>query len=400
MPQPKQQIFEGVRVLDLVSRESGATIAGAYLADFGADVIKIDKPGEPGPALDAHYVKNGIDLQYKVKGRNKRHITLDLSKPQGVDLFHKLVADSDVVVENLGLGVMEGWGHDWETLRSLNPRLIFVRLSDYGQDGPYKNRRLDGFAGDAFAGFCQVDGERDATPVDSQMDMAGHVAGMWAAMSIGLALYWRDARGGVGQVVDMALYEPLYRLIQTNITPYTSSGKADMRYGNRRDNGIPWVDSHETKDGRHYSYSGATRATYRDTQLAMGMFRDPRFKDLPTAFVNREAFHDYAAAWTKERTIEEVDEAFFAFEGASAPCNNAEDLINDPHELAREHIVTVDDPDLGPVRMQGLVPKFSRTPGKVRWAGEQPGTRNAEVYGELLGLTAKELDELRAADVI
>jgi crotonobetainyl-CoA:carnitine CoA-transferase CaiB-like acyl-CoA transferase len=132
----------------------------------------------------------------------------------------------------------------------------------------------------------------------------------------------------------------------------------------------------------------------------MGMFRDPRFKDLPTAFVNREAFHDYAAAWTKERTIEEVEEAFFAFEGASAPCNNAEDLINDPHELAREHIVTVDDPDLGPVRMQGLVPKFSRAPGKVRWAGEQPGTRNAEVYGELLGLTAKELDGLRAADVI
>jgi len=400
MTQPKQQIFEGVRVLDLVSRESGATFAGTYLADFGADVIKIDRPGDPGAVLGAHYVKNGIDLQYKVKGRNKRHVTLDITKPQGRDIFHKLVEKADVVIENFHAGDMEKWGYGWDVLSSTNPRLIFVRISDYGQDGPYKNRRLDGFAADAFCGFCHIDGERDGPPVDSQMDMCGHVAGMWAAMSIGIALYWRDVRGGRGQVIDMGLYEPLYRLIQTNITPYASTGKADMRYGNRRDNAIPWVDSHETKDGRHYSYSGATRATYRDTQLAMGMFRDPRFKDLPTAFVNREEFHQYAAAWAKERTLTEVDEAFFAFEGASAPCNNAEDLIDNAHIKARDLVVSLHDPDLGHVRMQGLVPKFSKAPGQVRWAGERPGARNAEVYGELLGLGPKELNELREAGVI
>ena len=173
-----------------------------------------------------------------------------------------------------------------------------------------------------------------------------------------------------------------------------------MRYGNRRDNAIPWIDCHETKDGRHYSYSGGTRATFRDTTLAMGFNADPRFKDFPTTFTHREEYHQEAAKWMKERTLSEVEEAFFAFEGASASCNNAEDLFNDPQVRARDLIVTVDDPDLGPVKMQGIVPKFSRTPGKVRHAGERPGARNQEVYCGLLGLTKKELEELRKDRVV
>ena len=171
MTQSKQQVFEGVRVIDLVSREAGATIAGAVMADFGADVIKIDRPGEAGPALGWPYVKDGTYLPYKVKGRNKRHITLDLNEARGRDLFHRLVALSDVVIENFGVGVMEERGHDWETLRGLNPRLIYCRLSDYGQDVPYKDRRLDGRTAEAFGGFSYIDGERDGPPLHSQMDM-------------------------------------------------------------------------------------------------------------------------------------------------------------------------------------------------------------------------------------
>ena len=164
MPQPKQQIYEGVRVLDLGNRYDGTTIAGAYMADFGADVIKIDKPDDDAPARGDSYVKNNVYLPYKVQGRNKRHITLDIGKPRGRDIFQRLVAVSDVVIETNPPGVMEAWGHDWETLRSINPRLIFCRISPFGQTGPYAHCRLDGRTAEAFGGFCQFDGERDGPP--------------------------------------------------------------------------------------------------------------------------------------------------------------------------------------------------------------------------------------------
>ena len=401
MTQPRQQIFEGVRVLDLVSREAGVTLAGAVMADFGADVIKIDKPGEPEPAVGAHYAKNGINLPYKVKGRNKRHITLDISKPQGRDIFHKLVEKADVVIENFPAGAMEEWGHDWETLRSVNPRLIFCRISDYGQTGPYRRRRLDGRTAEAFGGFSYIDGYEDGPPLHSQMDMGGSVAGIWAFIGIAGALYWRDVQGGgKGQVIDLGLYEPIYRQIVNNVTGYTSTGVSNKRYGNRKHGGFPWVDSHTTKDGKHFTYSAATRATFRDQMLAMGMFIDPRFKDFPTTWEHREEYHEAAVEWMKERTLAEVDEAFKGYECASTPVMDAERLCNDPHLIAREDIITVDDPDLGPIRMQGIIPKFEKTPGRVRHAGERPGARNQEVYRELLGLGAQELEDLRAAGVI
>ena len=401
MTQPKQQIFEGVRVLDLVSREAGATIASSYLADFGADIIKIDKPGEPEPAVGAHYAKNGINLPYKVKGRNKRHITLDISKPQGRDIFHKLVEKADVVIENFPAGDMEEWGHDWETLHSINPRLIFCRISDYGQTGPYRRRRLDGRTAEAFGGFAYIDGEMSRQPLHSQFDMGGGVAGIWAAFGIIAALIWRDVKGGgKGQVIDLGLYEPLYRQMQGNITSYTSTGAPLKRSGSRKSGGIPWVDTHETKDGGHFTYSAVTRATMRDQMLAMGMFIDPRFKDFPTAFQHRDEYHETAKNWMKGHTLAEVDDAFQRYECSSSIVMNAETLIDNPHLIAREDIITVDDPDLGPIRMQGIIPKFSKTPGRVRHAGERPGARNQEVYGELLGLGAQELEGLRAAGVI
>src|SRR5262249_51760569 len=136
MTQPARQLFDNIRVLDLVTRDSAATIASSYLADFGADVIKIDRPGEPEPAVTGNYVKNGVNLRYKVQGRNKRHITLEISKPKGRAIFHELVKQADVVVENFPPGTLESWGHAWETLRALNPRLIFGRISSFGQNGP------------------------------------------------------------------------------------------------------------------------------------------------------------------------------------------------------------------------------------------------------------------------
>jgi crotonobetainyl-CoA:carnitine CoA-transferase CaiB-like acyl-CoA transferase len=397
---PSPQIFDNIRVLDLITREAGATIATSYLADMGADVIKIDRPGEPEPAMAGHYVKDGINLPYKVKGRNKRHITLDVSKPQGRDIFHRLVADADVVAENFSPGTMEGWGHDWETLRSLNPRLIFCRISPFGQTGPYKDRRIDGRGAEAFGGLAHLDGEPERQPLHSQADVGGTIAGIWAAYGTILALLRRDAQGGQGQVIDVSLWEPIYRQQTGQIPAYSASGTAPKRSGSRKSGGIPWVDTHETKDGGFFTYSAVTRASMRDQMLAMNMFLDPRFKDFPSAAQNADDYHGEAVKWMKTRTLDEVDDAFQRYECSSSPVTNAETLIDNPHLLAREDVITVDDPDLGPVRMQGIVPKFSKTPGQVRWSGERPGARNEEVYGQLLGLGKKELAELQKAEVI
>jgi crotonobetainyl-CoA:carnitine CoA-transferase CaiB-like acyl-CoA transferase len=398
--QPKKTVYEGIRVLDLGNRYVGTTLASSLMAEFGADVIKIDEPNLEPPPMGGAYVKDGVYLPYKVQGRNKRHITLDITKPKGRDLFLQLVAKVDVVIETYPAGTMENWNLGWDDLSAVNSRLIFCRISDFGQTGPYKDRRLDGRTSEAFGGFSYIDGEADGSPLHSQMDMGGETAGVWAATGIGMALYWRDLRGGTGQVLDIGLYEPLYRQIQTNVTPYASTGVADKRFGNRRATGLPWVDSHETKDGKFFSYSGATRGSYRDTNLSMGMHVQERFKDLPTTYRHRQEFHDEAAKWMKERTLAEVDDKFARFDGASAPCNTAEDLINDRHTLYRELVITVPDEELGPVRMQGVVPKMSRTPGTVTSTGERPGARNAEVYGELLGLDAAALQALQSEGLI
>ena len=185
----------------------------------------------------------------------------------------------------------------------------------------------------------------------------------------------------------------------------------DLRFGTRKSGGFPWVDTHETKDGKHFTYSAATRATARDQMLSMGfkvddphshepIFDDPRFKDFATTFRNRDEYHEYTVQWMKEHTLDEVIEAFSQYAAASTPEMSAEDLCNDPHIKAREDIVSIDDPDLGPVRMQGIIPKMEKTPGRVRHTGERPGARNQEVYGELLGLGAQELEELRKAGII
>ena len=282
MAQPKRQIFEDKRILEVGPIAVG-TLAGAFLADFGADVIKVSKPDSDDP-MDAWwggpYTKNGISLVHKVQGRNKRDITLDLSKPQGRDLFHKLVAVSDVVLETLRPGVMERWGNDWETLRSINPGLIFCRLSGFGQTGPYSHRRADGRIAEAFGGYSWLAGDADGPPLHSQMDMGGSVAGIWTAMGIAMALYWRDVQGGKGQVIDIGLYEAMSRQLG-NIAGYAHSGSVNTRFGNRKSGGFPWVDSHKTKDKKYFTYSAATPPHNARPDAGHGNVRRPPLQGSP-----------------------------------------------------------------------------------------------------------------------
>ena len=392
----------GVRVVEIGPVPAG-TIAGSLLGDFGAEVIRVSKPAGDDP-VDAWwggiYTKNRVSLVNKVRDRNKLMATLDLSNPESLPIFRRLIETSDVLVANFRPGVLEAWGLDTDVLHAWNPKLVIALLSAYGQTGPYKDRPGDGRIAEAFGGHSFIDGEPDGPPLHSQMDMGGSLAGSWAAMGIVFALYWRDARNGVGQVIDLAAYEPMYRQIQQLVTSYMKTGTPEKRAGNRKSNGAPWVASQTTGDGKFYTYSAATRVSEFDQLLAMGLNEDPRFVDVDAVEAHSVEYHEAAKKWFATKTRDEVIEAFAQYAAAGTPVLSAAELIKDPHIIARDLVLSLEDPDLGQVRMQGVVPKFSETPGSVRRTGRGSTTDNDHVYKELLDMDEADYEALRAGGLV
>ncbi len=400
----KEQILEGVRVID-VGHVLVAHYAGHILADFGADVILIDNP-QTGSTNEVMGQIQGTAGQtppsrsHDTLNRGKRNITLDMRKPQAQEIFHKLVAKSDVVIENFRPYVMDRWGHDWPTLRSINPRLIYARCSGWGQTGPYRNRRAYGMIGEAFGGWAWTNGYPDREPMHSSFSYGDTTHGQWMATAIVMALYWRDAQGGEGQLIDMGLVEGVFRALEQQIIVYDQTGMIPTRHGTTNE-ANPYADVCKTKDGRYFSFSASTRGSIRDLLRALGLAEDARFREFQSCLEHRAEFQKAAAAWFKERTLAEVEATFDKYDAPGVPVMNSADLYNDPHIRAREMIVTVDDPEGGPpVETSAIVPKFSESPGKVRRACESSGARNEEVYGELLGLNRDQLADLVAEGVI
>jgi crotonobetainyl-CoA:carnitine CoA-transferase CaiB-like acyl-CoA transferase len=394
----KKSVFDGIRVLDVGHIVAGPFVA-SVLADFGADVIKIEPPGRGDP-LRWIYPKGDVGLFYKMQARNKKSITLDLKQPDGLNIFHQLVEKSDVVVENFRPGVMERLGCGWDKLLELNPRLIMCRLSGFGQTGPYAKRRAYGRISEAFGGFAHITGEPDGPPAHSHMSVGDTVAGTWAAMGVMMALYWRDAQGGgIGQVVDMALYEGLFRQIEQQIVIFDQLGKVLERNGSNHRN-VPYTGLFQTKDGGYFSFSAVTHRSALDILRAMGMVDDPRFNTFTECLRHRDEFAKATREWMASRTLAEVEAAFLAFDAPGTRVMSAADLIVDPHVLAREMVISVPDRELGAIRMQGIVPKLSESPGAVRHAGQRLGESNDLVYKELLGMSEAAMDDLRAKAVI
>ncbi len=395
---PTKSVFEGIRVLDVGHIVAGP-IAASVLADFGADVIKIERPGEGDP-LRRQYQHKGAGLHYKMEARNKKSVTLNLKTAEGRAIFLRLAKMSDVVVENFRPGVMEALGLDYEALRKVNPGIIMCRLSGFGLYGPYSKRRAYGRIGEAFGGFTYINGYADGPPMHSQMSLGDTAAGAWAAMGIMMALYWRDAQGGTrGQVIDIGLYEGLYRMIEQQIIVPDQMGYSIRRMGTAH-NYTPYVCSFETKDGGHFSVSAATMKSAMDVLRAMGMDQDERFNDWDRCRENIVEYRRQCTEWMAARTLDEVDQAFQKYGAPGVRVMSGEDLMNDPHLLARDMVITVEDEELGPVRMQGIVPKLSATPGHVDHAGQKIGASNERVLGGLLGMNSRQIADLKAKGVI
>lgn len=385
----------GLRVLDLATLFAGP-LAATLLGDFGAEVIKVEHPTKPDPSRGHGPSKDGVGLWWKVLGRNKRTTTLDLSKPGGRATLLRLAATADVVIENFRPGTLEKWDLGWEELSAANPRLILTRVTGFGQFGPYAHRPGFGTLAEAMSGFAAITGEPDAPPVLPPFGLADSIAGLATAYAVLTALAARD-RTGEGQVVDMALIEPILTVLGPQPTWYDQLGHVQPRTGNRSQNNAP-RNTYRTADGTWVAVSTSAQSVAERLMHLVGrpeLIDEPWFATGADRARHADVLDEAVGTWIARRTRSDVLAAFEKAEAAVAPVQDVRDVMTDPQYAALDTVTTVDDPELGPLRMQNVLFRLSATPGAIRWAGRPHGADTEEVLTEL-GLSPSELATLRA----
>ena len=397
----KHMPLEGLRVIDASSVLAGP-ITAMVLGDFGADVIKVEHP--TGDALrKLGYKKDGVPLWWKVVARNKRCVTLNFSKPDGQALMKKLVQSADVLIENFRPGTMERWGLGYDVLSALNPKLVMVRVSGFGQTGPHSHRPGFGTGAEAMSGFAHITGEADGPPTLPPFGLADGVAAYHGAFATMFALYERDAKGsGRGQVIDLSIYEPLFSLLGYQSTLYDQLGIIQNRMGNRSLNNAP-RNAYRTGDDRWVALSTAAPSIVkRVLQLCGGdaAAGDPRFQTSEGRIRHIDEVDGLVAQWIAKRPLKEVIAAFEQAEAAIAPVYDIGQIFEDDQYVGRPSIVTVPDPELGPLKMPNVFPFMSRTPGRIRSTGGRLGEHNEEIYCGEFGVSKAELDRMKQEGVI
>ncbi|MDR7485033.1 MAG: CoA transferase [Armatimonadota bacterium] len=393
--------LDGLLVLDLSTIVSGGTTT-SVLADFGARVIKVEHPrgGDPlrawGPARD------GVSLWWKVLSRNKESITLDLRAPRGQELLRALAARADALVENFRPGTLERWHLGPEVLEAINPRLVVVRISGFGQTGPYRDRPGFGTIAEAMSGYVALSGFPDGPPLLPPMPLADEVCGLLGAAAVLAAIHYRDHGGGRGQVIDLSLYEPLFRLLIPYIPQCALLGEVQQRTGNRFPGAAP-RNLYQAGDGEWVAISATSQRTFERLAQAMGrpdLIVDPRFADNAGRIAHADALDAIIQDWMRALPLDEVLRRLGDAEAVAGPVYDTRRILADPHYAAREDVVTVADDELGAIPMPAVIPRFSRTPGQVAFAGPPLGAHNDRVYGDMLGLTREEMARLHAEGVI
>ncbi|ELS52561.1 CaiB/BaiF CoA transferase family protein [Streptomyces viridochromogenes] len=384
----------GLRVLDLATLFAGP-LAATMLGDFGAEVIKVEHPEKPDPSRGHGPSKDGVGLWWKVLGRNKRTLTLNLSRPGGRAALLKLAATADVVIENFRPGTLEKWDLGWAELSAANPRLILARVTGFGQFGPYAHRPGFGTLAEAMSGFAALTGEPDAPPTLPPFGLADSIAGLATAYAVLTALAARD-RTGEGQVVDMALIEPMLMAIGPQPTWYDQLGYVQERTGNRSANNAP-RNTYRTADGTWVAVSTSAQSIAERVMHLVGrpdLIDEPWFATGAERARHADVLDRAVGDWIARHTRADVLAAFEKAEAAVAPVQDVRDVMTDPQYAALGTITTVDDPELGPLRMQNVLFRLSATPGTIRWAGRPHGADTEEILADL-GLTPAERAALR-----
>ncbi|MHB1124506.1 MAG: CaiB/BaiF CoA transferase family protein [Ramlibacter sp.] len=383
----------GTTVVD-ISNFLAAPLASMFLADFGAEVIKVERPGAGDEVRRWGEVKNGVGLYYKAINRGKKSVTADLRTPFGVEVVKRLVAKADILVENYRTGTLEKWGLAPEVLMAINPGLIVLRVTGFGQTGPNSKRPGFGTIAEAYAGYVYISGEPDGPPLLPGFGLADSTTGLMAAYLASIALH-EKRRSGRGQVIDLALYETLLTLLGPQVVNYDQLGIIQERAGSR----LPFTaprNIYRTRDGKFMSVGGSAQSIFERICQALeipDLPRDPRFIDNRARLKNVDALDEALQQAIARFDRDQLMQRFVELEAAISPVNNVEDVISDEHVRSRENIVALHDEELGgPLRMQNVVGKLSRTPGAIRHTGPRLGEHNREVLVDLLGFTPAEVE--------
>ena len=394
--------LQGVRVVEMGSLLAGP-FCGQLLGDFGAEVIKVEPPGKGDPMREwGRHRKEGHTLWWPIIARNKKSVTLNLREGEGQELARRLVETADVLVENFRPGTMERWGLGYEELSTTNPGLVMVRVSGYGQTGPYKDQAGFGSIGEAMGGIRHVTGFPDRPPPRVGISLGDSLAATFGALGAVTALYNREARGGRGQVVDVAIYEAVLALMESTIPEYALTGHIRGRTGAI----LPFVapsNTYPTSDGDYVVIGANTDTVFGRFAKALGhpeWAESERYATHNARGENQQELDELISAWTRERTAQEVIEVMREASVPAGKLFTAEDMLSDEHYAARQNVVEVEDPDIGPFPMQNVVPRLTETPCSVRWTGPKLGQHNDEVFKEALGLSEEDLGGLRERGIV
>jgi formyl-CoA transferase len=391
----------GFRVLD-ISTMIAAPFSAALLGDMGAEIIKVELPGDGDTLRHVAPMFANRSLYWSVLGRNKCSITLDLRVERGREVFLELVKRSDAIIENFRPGTLERWDLGYKTLEAVNPGIVLVRVSGYGQDGPYRDKAGFGTPAAAMGGLTYITGFPDRPPITVPIALADYLAGLFGAIGALAALLERERNGTAGQWVDVSLYESVFRLLEAVVPAYGKNGAVRERNGNRTGQSSP-IGSYRTRDDRYMVLSVSTDRVWLRMTSAMGhpeWATDPRYVSNPERTRRPDEVDALVSDWFAAHTAEEAQQILDSAGVPVSPIYSIADIFADPQYAARNDIIAPEDPEVGAVPMPAVLPRFSRTPGGVRFVGPTLGEHNAAVYGGLLGLSEAEQTELRQSGVI
>lgn len=396
---PADGPLAGLRVLDVSTLFAGP-MAAMHLGDMGADVVKVEHPRRPDPSRGHGATKDGVNLWWKTLGRNKRAVTADLSSPGGREVLERLAARADVMIENFRPGTLERWGLGYDVLSAANPGLVLARVSGFGQVGPYRSRPGFGTLAEAMSGFAAMTGEPDGPPTLPPFGLGDGIASLATAYAVMVALHARAASGR-GQVVDVAIIEPILAMLGPQITRWDQLGTVQPRTGNRSANNAP-RNTYRTSDGHWLAVSTSAQSIAERVMTVVGrpdLAAEPWFATGATRALHADELDAAVGGWIAGRSRDEVVAAFEAAQAAVAPVYDASDIVADPQFQALGTIHEIDDPELGPMRMQGPLFRLSDDDAVLSFTGRAHGADTDAVLAEL-GYTSEQVTALREAGAV